>query len=766
MATINNPPTVNTPPSNYAYSSPEITLEIYPQSGGKLTISGGNAGVLQAIIKKNIREKEGGRFIIDLAPGGPNGINDSNSWTNIININSLAVISLSRGGSQRIVMIGIILEISESQEWTNQQVHRTIKLIGTDFTWYFTSFSFYSLTYLGLISTNLPVGASGYLLGLWGKMFQGNPSLVAYEYLNYIMLGVGNPSRPGVLDNTYIYYQGNKLYLRQIFGWWFENLDVFMPFLADLVNSEGNWMDKFYSFLPWPYYEFFITTAETGDYPVFAATTPTTTVPSVLPPTTTTTNITTVPTNIITNTNHYPNVFPAVIGRINPLPWVEYPVTPSTTISNVLPPTSVVPAVSGTTEVITGGVPIALPPTIITSTVVATSGNRGNSSNINLHNTRWNNLPIYSLGSYSFIDSKVDYNSFEVANFFGIQTVDSDQIAQNGGGIPEQVALELFGGVIDLYSINTYGYRPKFVDLRWSTLFGSLGVSGSIDPLALSTELLGQLASYYIPAANMLQGTVSFPLWPDILAGNRFIYTPFKNDIDTYMFYIEGFTHNYIYGGRSFTTLDISRGLKQTEYNDSSTLSNILMDVVSRKDGVFTTRTDLNTNLAAYKITTESVAARSGINNFPWALPPPTITITNPGFPTGTPSNYDSSFIVAAAGTTCGSTGQITPELLKSIGYKESGINNSAINPMSGAIGIMQVLPGQGFDDARLASDPAYNIQSGAQVLCNKLMATGGNLYQALAFYGGYSGGYSEPGASIYVNGILQNAMNSPTLTG
>ena len=44
------------------------------------------------------------------------------------------------------------------------------------------------------------------------------------------------------------------------------------------------------------------------------------------------------------------------------------------------------------------------------------------------------------------------------------------------------------------------------------------------------------------------------------------------------MFYIEGVTHTYNFGAMSYTTLDLSRGLLQSIYNDPTELAGILLD--------------------------------------------------------------------------------------------------------------------------------------------------------------------------------------------
>ena len=57
-------------------------------------------------------------------------------------------------------------------------------------------------------------------------------------------------------------------------------------------------------------------------------------------------------------------------------------------------------------------------------------------------------------------------------------------------------------------------------------------------------------------------------MWPDVIPGFRFRCFPFKNT-EEYEFYIEGVTHNYVFGGPSFTVVELSRGLRTTDYGNS-----------------------------------------------------------------------------------------------------------------------------------------------------------------------------------------------------
>src|SRR5579872_5364168 len=171
-----------TPPSSYAFGSPQIGVEVWPHIGGPLVFNGGNSGVLEAEIEKDIRDKRGGKFYVHIAPGGPNGVNDPVSWTNILVPGALVIIYLNRSGSRRIVMIGILVDVAEDQIWNNKEVIRTIKLRGFDFTYYFNAFNYYTLAYLGFIPLD-PGAAAAWQIGRFGKSFQGTPDAVALDWL-------------------------------------------------------------------------------------------------------------------------------------------------------------------------------------------------------------------------------------------------------------------------------------------------------------------------------------------------------------------------------------------------------------------------------------------------------------------------------------------------------------------------------------------------------------------------------------------------------
>ena len=148
------PTNIITPDNGFGFASPQLYVDIYPHEGGSISFDSTKGGIISAQIMKNIREKSGGKFSLELPPGGPQGINDPNTWTSILTPNSLVVLSLVRSQSRRIVMVGILTKIEETQTWNNSKVIRSIMVQGVDFTYFFSAFSFYELTYLAVVANS------------------------------------------------------------------------------------------------------------------------------------------------------------------------------------------------------------------------------------------------------------------------------------------------------------------------------------------------------------------------------------------------------------------------------------------------------------------------------------------------------------------------------------------------------------------------------------------------------------------------------------
>ncbi len=704
-----------TPPTDYNLASPQIGVEIWPHNGGAVSFSGAQSGILQAQITKNIRDRNGGKFVLHLAPGGPNGVADSTSWTSILTPASLVIIYLSRGGSQRIVMMGILNSVEESQIWQNNRVIRTIKIQGCDFTYFFNAFSYYTLTYLGFLPS-LPAPAAGWVIGRFKGQFYGTPDSVAVDWLG-VMLGNSIASHNlGILSQTYVTYQGNQIFLSQLFSYWFEAFVeaelAYMPFYADYFNSEGSWSDRFYAMLTWPYYEFFITTAEVGDYPDLGLIANSRAFGNSF-------GYAQVATSTINVANYNP-VSPTIVGRVNPLPWVAYPQL--------------------------GGVQSAI------------------------NRSRWDELNTYTLGAFSFIDSTVQYNSNDAFNFFGVNTMMTNAIAaQAGTSNANLFGVEILGAIIDPYGIKTYGFRPYYNQVRWLTLPPTAISKPNTNFNIANTAdtLLGKLASYYIPSPNLLDGTITIPMWPDVLPGNKFLYNPFKNT-NVYEFYIEGVTHTYVFGGRSKTTLNVGRGALLSDYNDPNILPGMHLDSYVRVNGVFTARTDIATTPPAYHILI-GTATSAGIGVYPYYSSPKNILPnTNPsppalGWPPGTNNSYDNVFMNAVSLTPCGSS--LDWRLVKALAMTESSISlqQSAVNGTS--VGIMQVNTAAHpeYNAALLASSSTYNINSGTTIFCNYIQAYPNDLLNAMAAYKGFAnkGGYANPHAKSPVDLAIKYATEA-----
>jgi soluble lytic murein transglycosylase len=101
---------------------------------------------------------------------------------------------------------------------------------------------------------------------------------------------------------------------------------------------------------------------------------------------------------------------------------------------------------------------------------------------------------------------------------------------------------------------------------------------------------------------------------------------------------------------------------------------------------------------------------------------------------------FDTAFPVVDLGA----TGSIERALALSVTRQESSFNAAAVSP-SGALGLMQLLPGTARDVAgrlgvafiqdKLTRDPAYNVQLGSQYLADMLQKFGGSYELALAAY-------------------------------
>ena len=524
-------------PFGPAAASPTLSIEVYPYEGGSYTLQGGQ--ILRAQLHKTIRNIQPDTFVIELAPGGPNGTEGQPTWTEIITPQSFILIGGQRGNAAAIMLAGIVTSPSETQQWQTSdqgtQAGRRQRIVGQDFTWYFNSFNWYALTFLGL-TAGAAIGPAGIPLllnqGLIGgsSSSNSNPALVGAGWYNTVMAGAS-----GILGNTYVpYQQSSQLPFRTVVSTiWEEYENVFIPFGDFYWAAEGTWSSKFAAIFPRPFYEFFVATAPSGAY------------------------LGTVATNssvgaagqqfAMASLPAAPAAGPVVVARVNP--------TPSLTA----------------TATAAGADPTLVP---------------------GLDMSRWSELTLYDFTTapYGFIASDIGFDSEDARNFYMLNpTWPRALFGDNNSTVAPFVYY--MSGFADARSIARYGYRPEIATTRWfSDLNGNAAQNNTLN-IANSVALLtARLASWYQPAPLMARAAVTIPFAPDILPGNRFRYAPFKGQLP-WDFYIEEVAHDYVFAGFSTTTLTLTRGLPQAVYAASQAggvLEGLYLGTAQRLNGAYT----------------------------------------------------------------------------------------------------------------------------------------------------------------------------------
>ena len=130
-------------------AQPRVGIEVYPfeEGGAKYNLTSSNGALIDATISKSIHTQEPGTFTLTLAPGGPDGVNSVKTWTEIFTPMSLVIINGSRYDNDNLIMIGIVSNVTEQQEWdAATSAGRVITVTGYDFQYYFTQFTYYTLS--------------------------------------------------------------------------------------------------------------------------------------------------------------------------------------------------------------------------------------------------------------------------------------------------------------------------------------------------------------------------------------------------------------------------------------------------------------------------------------------------------------------------------------------------------------------------------------------------------------------------------------------
>lgn len=496
-------------------------VEVYPFEGGPYSIQGGQ--IRSVTVSKSVRNGSPGTFAIELTPGGPLGVEDPNTWSKIVTPMSHVLIGMGRGLAQNIVMDGVAANIGESQEWSTDDrqssARRGQAVIGNDFTWFFRSFNFYSLSYYGLVAGTGLVGALNYipvsLVDQLGKGLiggtdpsQSNPVQVGRLWYTKVMIGSN-----GILNKTYVPYRpsGTHVPLSSLMASTWENYpDVFIPYADNFMAVQELWMEKFIHIFPAPWYECFVTTSQAKDYARIKGS-------NGVQDAGTQFSMPTMPTA--------PPAGPKLVVRINPFP--KFAATPPNSSGVVTP---------GSIDV-----------------------------------SRWNALPLYDMthSNYGFYSSSIRFSADGATNFYQLNPTSFSGVigVNNANNIP---TIFQFIAAADAASILRYGFRPFIGTTPW--MFDPTGAAAQNKQLNVQNTIL-QLTANYVSWAHgeplMATATVMLPLNPAILIGARFRYAPYKDGVP-WDFYIEGFKHQFVFGGRSTTTLTLTRGLPASVYADAT----------------------------------------------------------------------------------------------------------------------------------------------------------------------------------------------------
>lgn len=505
---------------------PQCYIEVYPFEGGYYTIQGGQ--ILDCSVEKVVRGA--GSFRIRLAPGGPYGTNSYPSWSSIITPQSLVLIGMRRGTKSQIVMVGVTSSISETQDWVSGEgVERSIAVVGQDLTYYFATFSYYTLGFLGMtggtvVGNSLGIGPVAFPEVLDKGNVMGPPDEIGLSFYQTVMLKM--------LDRTFVPFRDNqRIYLRQLFSAMFETYPgVKVPFSAGYLSTEGPWLSKFANIFPWPFYEFFIATAPAGYYE------------GAVPQGTSMQRASGTQFSM-SSLIDAPPVIPTVVARVSPLPAITS--------------TSKGMGMGATLD----GVDVA----------------------------HWQALPINTLEQAGFLQSALAFSTEEVRNVY-IFNPTGLQALYGNANTNTSPAVFSFMGAVDPASVKRYGYRPEITTNQW--FYDPAGIAAQNSQFDVSqtiATLTAKVCSYYEPTPLMARATLVLNLRPDILVGTRFRYAPFKGG-PLWDFYVEGVSHQFSFGGASVTSLTLTRGLPADVYASSGkdgALFNVVTGNAVRQNGLY-----------------------------------------------------------------------------------------------------------------------------------------------------------------------------------
>jgi hypothetical protein len=508
--------------SNGASAAPRAYVEIYPFEGGKYTVAGGNDAMLSLQVSKNIRAEGPGTFALMLAPGGPMGPNTRPQWLDILTPKSLVLIGLSRFSYQQIVMVGVIASMQETEVWTPEGVRRQIQVLGEDFQTFFAQANYYVLTLLSG-SFNIGLGLEGSLSAIDPGLLEGSPEIMGNAWYKDIMAGP-----KGVMANTTFQYKDSRLTFFEMMGSYFQKydeIDLDIPLGENFMTADGSWMQKFMQFFPFPWYEFFVTTAPVTQYAAIPGQQGTSltmaSMPGALP------------------------VSPVVVARVNPLPWT----------SNV----------GGTVE----------------APKLQMDFSKWDALPGNTLDTRQMQRAI------GFSDAEVKnfyiLNPLFFSNLFGVSNDQQSPFTYLFASWVDVASIHRYGFRPQVSEIHWFTDPQGAASKRLAA--NNTGVDAMnqmVGTLALKQT------SYFEPVALMARGGIVTNLRPDIMIGTTITLQPFK-DPEQWTFYVEGVTHSYAFGGPATTSLTLSRGLPSNTYSDDDMMLAIHTGNAMRQNGSYVT---------------------------------------------------------------------------------------------------------------------------------------------------------------------------------
>ncbi len=527
------------------------TVDVFPWELPAVSLSGSQ--IISCDVNKSIVGGAAGTFSILLPPGGPNGVEDPDTWSEIITPGSLAVIAMSRGSRAAVTMVGIVQDTSEALTWTANGVIRRQVVQGLDFTYFFSLFMYTAFSALGIFTATelgaaLDIPEAGPMALMSPALFgvltgsASTPVFVAQALFQF-MLAPG-----GLMGETRVPWMGSRLTLSQCIGSVWENYLCPVFFGNFLLGTEESWMAKIQECLPSPLYEVFCISAPQGSYSLLPVAqggsgTAIAPPPPPLPPNTIEVNGASIPqvtavAKAPTANGFYfasasmPQATPAapmLIARVNPT--------------------------------------VALPLTVRNNNDSGTFGAPDMS--------RWNALPLYTPDS-GVISSSLSFSSRMAKNFYALDPgwVQSNMMPTGTNVTP---AFYLFMVGADAASIHRFGYRPctpasdSGGNFLW--IFDPIA-AGIVAPAGQWWQSVAtiwtRLASWHHPLPLMGRSNVVLPLRVDILPGCKFEFTPSKFSTP-WTGYIESVSHHFEFGGKSVstTTLGVSRLLPTAVYQAS-----------------------------------------------------------------------------------------------------------------------------------------------------------------------------------------------------